>query len=177
MLTSTLNENKLSSAANSIYKNKANSTYNTYIQATPSMPTPKNTKVHGFQQSSATTFATIRASSVYAIVATPLKKENPSQERKPLPKCLKKNKGVWNVLNSYGQELSCIDLGNPQKSPVTKKNKKKNKKLGGFYQGDAPSGAVRNGIPAVQRGITRGSRFPIHNPLGCKQHPKWKMLG
>ena len=92
MLTSTLNENKLSSAANSIYKNKANSTYNTYIQATPSMPTPKNTKVHGFQQSSATTFATIRASSVYAIVATPLKKENPSQERKPLPKCLKKTR-------------------------------------------------------------------------------------
>lgn len=129
MLTSTLNENKLSSAANSIYKNKANSTYNTYIQATPSMPTPKNTKVHGFQQSSATTFATIRASSVYAIVATPLKKENPSQERKPLPKCLKKNKGVWNVLNSYGQELSCIDLGNPQKSPVTKKTKKKTRNL------------------------------------------------
>jgi len=55
-------------------KKQANSTYNTYIQATPSMPTPKNTKVHGFQQSSATTFATIGASSVYAIVATPLNK-------------------------------------------------------------------------------------------------------
>ena len=33
-----------------------------------------------------------------------------------------------------------------------KKKKKTPKTLGGFYQGDAPSGAVRNGIPAGPTG-------------------------